>query len=377
MRICLAAPNTLKYPDGGHIWVFLNWALGFRALGHEIVWLDVMNLPLTEAQFDAKLATLRSRLEPSGLQDSVVLCTADGKPLARERELPLLPVASVTACDLLCDHHYCLPHNLVTPFKRSIFVDIDPGQLQLALEMGTYDLAPHTMHFTIGEWTKYADRNPPVFPTRGVRWHYTSPPVMLDQWPVTVAKPGAAMTTVSDWFMANAWAPDEQGNWYDNSKRAAFEPYLDVARSSPVPLELCLNLGGYQEELERLRSLGWRAIDSAVTSDPNDYRRYLQNSLGEFSCAKPAYVRMHTGWLSDRTASYLASGKPVVVQKTGPSDFLDQGEGSLRFSTQDEAVQMLKRVHDDYPRHARAARQIAESHLDARKVLTRVLEIAM
>lgn len=377
MHICLSAPNTLKYPDGGHLWVFLNWALGFRSLGHQIVWLDVQHLKLTEAQFDAKLATLRARLEPFGLQDAVALAKPDGRPLDREKELPLLPLESVLSCDLLCDHRYDLPHRLVEPFKRSMLIDIDPGQLQTALAGGTYDLAPHTSYFTIGEWTKYADRSPPPFSTHGVHWHYTAPPVVLDQWPVTPAAPDAAMTTVSDWFMANAWAQDEQGNYYDNSKRAAFEPYLDLARQSPLPLELCLNLGGYQEELDRLAALGWRAIDSAATSDPQDYRRYIQRSLGEFSCAKPAYVRMRTGWLSDRTASYLASGKPVVVHHTGRSDFLDQGEGSLRFSSPDEAVQMLKRVRDDYPRHARAARQIAETHLDARTVLQRVLEIAV
>ena len=111
--------------------------------------------------------------------------------------------------------------------------------------------------------------------------------------------------------------------------------------------------------------------------DPEVYRRYLQRSLGEFSSAKASYVRLRTGWLSDRTASYLASGKPAIVLKTGPSTIFTDADGILRFTDFTSAERMLKDVTKRYDHHCRAARQIAEAHLDARKVLKRVLEIAV
>jgi hypothetical protein len=168
--------------------------------------------------------------------------------------------------------------------------------------------------------------------------------------------------------------PDAHGEWYANSKRAAFQPYLDLPKQSAAPLELALNLNHHQQEIDLLHDYGWRVIDSSVVSDPQDYRRYIQNSLGEFSAAKPAYVRMKSGWLSDRTVCYLASGKPVIIEKTGDSDLFEGNEGMIRFTDKEEARAGLAKVIADYPRHSKAARALAEEHLDAKKVLRSVLE---
>ncbi len=375
MRICLSAPNTLGYPDGGHLWVFLNWALGFRSLGHEVVWLDVVADGDTPRCVAEMLTTLRERLHPFGLDQTIALASATGDALDNERQLQLVPLASAQSCDVLCDHRYNLPEKIVASFRRSMMIDIDPGQFHVALDLGTYSTAPHTHYFTIGEWTKAAHK--PLFNTHGHDWIYTPPPVALDQWPATACDAVAPLTTVSGWFMKNEWMPDDNGDWYDNSKRAAFQPYLDVPQQSPLPLELCLNIFSYQPEVDLLESKGWRIGKSPAIAHPLDYRRYIQRSRGEFSCAKPAYVRLKTGWLSDRTACYLASGKPVVIQKTGESDIFPDSHGTLRFTTPAEAVAMLQQVHDHYPDHAQAARQLAEDHLDAKKVLKLALERTM
>ncbi|HEX8339267.1 MAG TPA: hypothetical protein VF624_00010 [Tepidisphaeraceae bacterium] len=374
MRIVLSAPNTLGYPDGGHVWVFINWALGFRSLGHEVVWLDVTHDKDTPEVVAALLQEMRSRLAPFGLDSQIALCTEAGDAYAHEAELGLYPLEDALGGDLLCDHRYNLPAKIVGRFKTSMLVDIDPGQFHVALDVGTYKPAPHDFYFTVGEWAKFTHAQKAMFNTHGFHWQYTPPPVALDEWPVTPAGPDAAFTTVSNWFMSNEWMPAPDGVWYDNSKRAAFQDYLDLPRASARPMELCLNIGTYQPEIDLLGSKGWRIVKSQATSHPQDYRRYLQNSLAEFSCAKPAYVRMKTGWLSDRTVCYLASGKPVVIQKTGESDIFDGRLGMLRFETPAEAQSQITDVCENYDKHSQAARAIAEQHLDARTVLARVLE---
>jgi glycosyltransferase involved in cell wall biosynthesis len=114
-----------------------------------------------------------------------------------------------------------------------------------------------------------------------------------------------------------------------------------------------------------------------VTATPQDYAAYIRSSRGEFSCAKPSCFLLQNAWISDRTVCYLASGKPAVVEHTGPSRYLPDAEGLLRFRDLDEAAAMLEAAESDYERHSRAARALAEEHFDARKVVTRVLEKAL
>ncbi len=347
--------------------------MGFKSLGYDVVWLDVVspdNSPETIAEL---LRTLRSRLAPFGLDQMISLATSEGKTLPHETALELYPLDDALKSNILCNHRYNAPERIVRAFKRSMLIDIDPGQLQIAIDLGTYKPGEHSAYFTVGEWVKFSKEHPPIFPMLGHDWQYIPPPVAMSEWPVTAPGENASMTTVSNWYMDNEWMPDEEGQYYDNSKRAAFLPYLDIPQRSPLPLELCLNMGAYQPEIDKLSDKGWRFRESDTVSDPQDYRQYIQQSMGEFSCAKPSYVRMKTGWLSDRTACYLASGKPVVIQKTGPSDIFPDAEGTFRFQTPDGAIKALETLASDYQHHARSARKLAEEYLDARKVLTQVL----
>ena len=126
-----------------------------------------------------------------------------------------------------------------------------------------------------------------------------------------------------------------------------------------------------------MESYGWRIRHSQeVAGSPEMYQSYIQGSRGEFSCVKPSCVKFQNAWISDRTLCYLASGKPVVVQDTGPSTFLPNGEGVFRFSTLEEAADALAAVNADYERHCRAAREIVETYFDARQVLERILNLA-
>jgi hypothetical protein len=174
------------------------------------------------------------------------------------------------------------------------------------------------------------------------------------------------------------WMGDEE-NGYQNDKRTGFLPFLDLPRYTTQPLELALCLSADEEdEHTMLQQRGWRVQDSwKVTSTPQDYQRYIQSSLGEFSCVKPSCVRLQNAWISDRTLCYLASGKPAVVQNTGPSRFLPDRAGLFRFRDIKDAARCLERVMADYEQQCKAARALAEEHFDARKVIRRLLELAL
>jgi hypothetical protein len=169
-----------------------------------------------------------------------------------------------------------------------------------------------------------------------------------------------------------------QGQSYYNGKRDGFLPFLDLPRRTSKPLELAVCLAANEtDEKERvmLHERGWRVRDAhAVVSAPWDYQRYIQDSRGEFSCAKPSCVHLENAWISDRTLCYLASGKPAIVQYTGPSRFLPDAEGLFRFRSLEEAARALSTAESDYERHCRLARALAEEYFDARKVVGRVLE---
>jgi hypothetical protein len=370
--VCVVA-NTITYPEGGgHLWAYLNWALGLRALDCRVVWLEAVNPDMSANELAAAAAALKDRLRPYGLADSVALCArTDVSPLPKVDGCLDLDAAS--EADLLLNFVYSLPREAVQRFRRTALVDIDPGLLQTWVSKGAMSIAPHDVYFTIGETVG----NPgSVFPDVGLDWTYTPPPVPLDWWRPVPASDDPSFTTVTHWH-AVEWA-ESDGKPYLNDKRTGFLPFLDLPQRTSAPLELALCMERGDQEWAELRKRGWRVRHAwDVASTPWDYQQYIRMSLGEFSCTKPAYVRMQTAWISDRTLCYLASGKPAVVQHTGPSRFLPESGGLFRFRTVDEAARGLETVMADYPRHSALAHALAAEHFDAAKVLRRVLTRAL
>jgi hypothetical protein len=368
--VCLSA-NTLGYPEGGgHLWVYLNWALGLRALGCQLIWLEAVEPGTPADEVRAVTASLKGRLERYGLADGVTLCSEDGEALPAG----LGAAEPDFGADLLLNLRYALSPRVVGRFRRSALLDIDPGLLQIWISRGEIRLARHDVYFTTGETV---GRPGSRVPDAGLEWHYTPPCVALDWWPPAPAAEGSAFTTVSHWY-EDEWV-QEAGEYYRNDKRSGFLPYLDLPRRTSQSLELALCLSPDEEEDRRLlRDHGWRLRHAySVTSTPADYQHYIQGSRGEFSCAKPSCVRLANAWVSDRTLCYLASGKPAVVQHTGPSRLLPDAAGLFRFRDVDEAARCLEAVAADYERQCRLARALAEEYFDARKVAGRVLEHAL
>jgi hypothetical protein len=372
--VCLSA-KTIFYPrSGGHLWVYLNWALGLRALGCRVIWMETVFPDLPAHEVRPYVDTLKSRLERYGLAECVALCSFTDEPLPQSTVGECLDIEAAAEADLLLDLEYLVAPKLVGRFRRSALVDIDPGLMQVWMSKGLIDLARHDVYFTTGETVGEPGSR---VPDAGLRWQYTPPCVALEWWPPYRAGQDASFTTISHWF-EDEWVEDA-GGFYQNDKRTGFMPFLGLPQHTSQPLELALCLSAREEdERVALQKGGWRVRHSYdVASTPWEYQRYIQDSLGEFSCVKPSCIRLQNAWVSDRTICYLASGKPAVVEHTGPSRFLPDAAGLFRFRDMGEAVRCLETVAADYDRQSRLARALAEEYFDAHKVVGSVLERAL
>jgi hypothetical protein len=341
-----------------------------KALGCRVTWLEAIDPRTPAEEIRTLAASLRGRLERYGLAGCVALCSVTAEPLppgagAAGGELDV---------DLLLNLQYGLSADVVRRFRRSVLIDIDPGLLQIWMYEGQIEVTRHDVYFTIGETVGQPGSG---IPNMGLAWQYTPPCVALDWWPTCRAPVGAPFTTVAHWYDADDWVSHD-GECYANGKRSGFLPFLELPRRTAHPLELAADIVADDEDQALLRGHGWRVRESvAVSSTPWDYQRYIQDSRGEFSCVKPSCVKLANAWISDRSLCYLASGKPVVVQHTGPSRFLPDAAGLFRFRDLAEAARHLDAVAADYEHQCRLARALAEEFFDARKVVKRVLERAL
>jgi hypothetical protein len=377
LTVWLAA-DTLGYPEGGgHLWVYLNWALGLRSLGCRVVWLEVIDSHTDAGLARQLVAGLQSRLACYGLGGALglALCSPTAESVPADIAGGCLDLDAAGEADLLLNMAYSACPRLPARFRSSALIDIDPGLLQIWLSEGVMQLARHDVYFTTSEVVGQPGAR---FPDGGVSWQFTPPCVALDWWPVSVAAEAAPFTTVSHWSSSKEWVTYAEES-YHNDKRSGFLPFLDLPRQTQQSLELALCLAADEDEERRmLEQRGWRVRHAhTVASTPWDYQHYIQQSRGEFSCVKPSCVRLQNAWVSDRTLCYLASGKPAVVQDTGPSRYLPGAAGLLRFRDIAQAVHCLELVEADYGQHCQYARALAEEFFDARKVAQQVLERAL
>ena len=380
--VVIAPFNVVNYPEGsGHFWVYLQYALGLRQLGCEVYWLEGFRATGHAEKKTAALATFRARMEQFGLGRNVVLyLMRNNKPSAKApTEYVNMTRDEAEAifqrADLLLNFHYTISPGLLARFRRTALVDIDPGLLQFWISRKQLSVPRHDFYFTISENVgKPGGR----IPDCGLGWIQIQPAVCLERWPYTFDPRAEAFTTVSIWDSSD-WVVDREEE-YENTKRVAFLEFADLPRLTRQPLGLALFLRTERDLVEQrdLQSRGWRIRHSCEVADNLEhYQTHIQRSRGEFSCAKPSYIKLQTAWVSDRTVCYLASGKPVVVQDTGPSAFLPNGEGMFRFTTPGQAAGALEAINADYEHHCRAARKLAEDHFDARQVASRILDCAM
>lgn len=209
-------------------------------------------------------------------------------------------------------------------------------------------------------------------PDDGFKWRATRQPVVLDAWQATPAVSNAPYTTVMQW---RSYPPVEYNGRRYGMKSESFEQIMSLPAHTSIPIEVAM--GGIDAVRDRLSANGWLLSDSLrITRTPQTYQKYIRDSRGELAVAKHGYVVSNSGWFSERSSGYLASGRPVVTQETGFSEWCPVGNGLLSFSDEREAIDAITTIESDYARHSAAARKIAEEHFDSRLVLTRLLEEA-
>ena len=369
-----------QYPFGGVIWDYLQYLLGFRSLGHQVLYLEdsgawpydpVAGTITDDCSF--ALQSLHKIFTDFDLAESWVYRNgADGKfhgageKVAREwlRQGDLL--VNVSSAGWLRDYDLRVGHRM--------FIDGDPMFCQIGLLDGSNPLyagrlREHDSHFTFGLSVGQPDCPVPV---DGITWRPTVQPVAIDQWPVSPVSADAPWTTVMNWasYKPKVW----EGRTY-GQKNLEFNRFRDLPSKTNVPLRLAMGLGvDGQRPAQELRQLGWDLVEpQEVVPDHSAYRSFLTNSRGEWSVAKHGYVEGRTGWFSCRTACYLAAGRPAVVQETGWSRHLPSDRGVLPFTTVEEAAEGLGKVTRNYSEHSKAAREIALEFFDAKKVCQELL----
>jgi hypothetical protein len=261
------------------------------------------------------------------------------------------------------------PDSPLMKVPRRAYVDVDPGFTQIWA--GQYDMGVdrHNFFFTVGQ-----NVGTPNFtlPLGGVEWQPILPPVALDFWPARIDAKCKRIGTVGDWRGSQHAIHDAE---YFGGKRREYIRLLHLPKEAGQRIELALCIGTEDwEDIGLLQESRWKVLDPFLhAGDPLSYREFIQSSRAEFSVAKSGYVKSNSGWISDRTACYLASGKPALVQSTGYEWLFPGQKGLLTFSSQEQAIAGLKAIDGDYLAHCHAARQIAEKHFDSGKVLERVL----
>jgi hypothetical protein len=365
----------------GVTWQALHYLEGFRRLGHEVFYLEDTGdwAPDADEGCTRTVASIARWMDWCGMSQrwAYRAAAADGAVFGvSERRLQEVleradVLVNVTASTMMRDEH------LEVPVR--IYLETDPGLPQIAISDGNESvrefLAAHTHHFSFGEKIGEPDCGVPAVP---FRFRATRQPIVIDWWSDTnlpePAGPPAphAFTTIANWRESSKdvrW----QGELLTWSKHAPFLRILDLPRRISTPLELALACDE-EDVIRQLESNGWRTLDAIPLSESIlTYRDYIRASLGEFTVAKDQYTRLRTGWFSDRSACYLAAGRPVVTQETGFSDVLPTGNGLFAFETPEEAVDALEVISADPAAHGRAALEIARESFCAEKVLARML----
>lgn len=370
----------VRRPLGGGTWPTLQWARGLRDLGHDVYFFEdsedwpacydpSRHVTTEDPSFGLRYAA--RVFDRCGLGDRWTYYDAHTSTWHGPIGADAVEIAS--RADLLINNSGIHP---LRPWLEGVpnraYIDTDPGfeQIRLLRESWRMERARgHTVFFTLGENIPSGRTGVPETP---FAWQPMRQPVVLDMWPVTDGPSVGRYTTVMNW---DAYEPQEWEGVPFEMKSASFEDYWDLParmqrRDATCSFEIAL--GGAEAPRARLLDHAWTITNPLhVTRDPWIYQQYLRASKGEFTVAKAGYAKSACGWFSERSAHYLASGRPVVTQDTGfRSAFYGGGErGLLAFSNAEEAIEAVAAVQGDYAAHCRAAREVAAAYFDSRSLL--------
>lgn len=373
--------SMTKMPVAGVVWQTMHYMLGFERLGYDVYYVEAHartpSMLMRTSEDDSSvlgaafIAGVMKRFDRSDRWAYQALHD-DGACFGLSRA----GLAAVfDRAELVVNlHGGTKPRPEHYRNDRLVYVGTDPVQLELELARGDAEaiafLEPHCAFFTFAENYGRPDCGLPtndrfeLMPTRQ--------PVLLDLW-ASPDPPGTPFTTVANW--RQHWREVQwRGDTYTWSKHSEFLKVIDLPTRAGRPFELALANCG-PEDRARLVEHGWGVRDALeISADPDTYRAYIAGSRGEFTVAKDQNIRFRTGWFSDRAATYLAAGRPVVTQDTGIGAALPVGEGLFAWRSPDDVLAAVEAIDADYDRHASAARELAAAHFDASVVLSSLLD---
>jgi hypothetical protein len=364
----LAGPATFR--RGGHCMFMLQWLHAFERLGHQVFFLEFLSPDSTDVgpsviQYFHDTVRDWWHLDQSALilqQPTRSLCGLEIEAIRRI-------AAEADAVITLAAHYRREPYPMLENVRPRILIEQDPGYTHLWAAEGhpTAIYGVHDLYYTVG-----ANIGSPrcALPTLGINWQPIWNPVILDWWQPRGDPERNRFTTVADWRSYGYLVYEGR---ILGPKAEEFRKFIQLPKLAGETLEIALNIDPEDPDRRCLREHGWEIENPEVTSRPAFYRQYVSGSAGEFSCTKGGYAGTRCGWFSDRSACYLAAGRPVILQATGFEDLLPTGEGLFAVSTVEEAAEAIKAVRKEYARHSAAAREIARAHLDSDKLVMRLL----
>ena len=355
---------------GGATWAALQYALGLRALGHDVLLLDEVRGP---GDPEARERCLAHVAEAFGLEGCAALLTGGGHALGVGYDDVLAFAASA---DLLINLAGTVRDaRVLEAVPRRLLVDLDPAFTQLWHAQGVdVGIAAHDHFASVGLRLHAPECD---VPDGGVQWAPTLPPIALEHWPLVTTAPSEGLTAIANW---RSYGTIEHEGVRYGQKAHSVRELIDLPhRLAGDPPRFALLIDPAEtRDVAELHRHGWVLIDAAhETATPEGYARFVRASEAELGIAKEGYVVSRCGWFSDRSACYLASGRPVIAQRTGWQHVLPEGEGLLGFDDAAEAADAIDAVRADPARHAAGARRIAEEHLDAQRVLPALLEAGL
>jgi len=376
--VVVAGSLAQKPKHGGHTWVFLQYLLGFKRLGWDVLFIDQLEPTMCVDDFgrscgldqSLNLRYLLNVMDRFGLNDSFALIYNRGERFVGLSRKGVIERVKNSAL-LLNVMGFLTDEAILACSTKRVFLDIDPGFGQMWCALGLHDaFKGHDAFVTIGENIGQPDC---TIPTCGLEWTTTAQPVVLDYWQPPAVNNGGHLTSVASW--RGPFGPVEYRGKTYGLRVHEFRKFATLPCLSGRTFQVALDIHPAEgDDIELLTRNGWSLMDSkAVAGDPCSYQSYIQGSKAEFMVAKNMYVQTKGGWFSDRSICYLASGKPVLAQDTGLKNLYPVGEGLLAFTTLEEALSGVEELSRDYTRHARAARAIAEDYFDSDKVLRRLL----
>ncbi len=363
----------------GNTWAFLQWALGFRSLGWE-VWLvegldggkcvDEKSKPAPFEQSENR-AHWHRIVKEFGFENHSSLFV-DG---VSERESTLKHFIKDTSVFLNLSGHF-KRRELWADVPHRVYVDLDPAFTQIWANVYRSDMNfdGHNHFFSVGLKMGQSDIR---VPDTGHHWRPTLPPVDLNFWNPKTEKNKLPVHVQDCWTTVTHWYGYPSVEWQGSSytgKAEEFEKLLNLPQRTKRRILLGTDLDPTWSDYHKYYEKGWNFAKAAdLCRDWRTYRSFLHQSHGEFCVAKGGYVTSRCGWFSDRSACYLALGRPVLLQNTGWVDVLGEQDGLLTFKDIPSAVAALEKVEQDYEKHCKAALHFAENHLNAKKVLTQFL----